>query len=311
MLFDKNEDRSNERILYKSKPNMIFGCKKAIYGLVLLGIVLMVSPVAIKFIGKMQVYLISQVNLPLTRYSAIAFFVVILFVILYIIWQLLGWYSKEYIITDTRVIVQSGVLSTKKNYMPYATIQDINSSQSIIGKLFKIGSISLFSAYDNNLMELSNISNVSEVEEIIFSNMVNSRNYRDGHNRFPNQGYDRINSFEGDYIGEDDYYDEFAPITPIGREKDSYPRRNYEYYPEDLGYNERRKNDYQYESFDARSQIRYGGAQNSHSPDRDDYYGRDYYEVDSDESVETSRDEPRGGGSGEEAIRRHFDKFKR
>ena len=314
MLFDKSDDRPNERILYKSKPNMLFGCKKVIYGLILLVIILMVSPVAIRFIGELQVYLISRVNLPLTRYAAIAFFVVILFIIIYIIWQLLGWYSKEYIVTDTRVIVQSGILSTKKNYMPYSTIQDINSSQSIIGKLFKIGSISLFSAYDNNLMELSNISNVSQVEEIIFSHMVNSRNYHEGPRRFNPHGYDRIDSFENEYMEREDYYDEFEPITPIGREKDAYPRRDYEYYPEDLGYNERRANNYEYEPFDAGSNIRYEGAPKSYSHDRDDYYGRDYYqEVPEDyhNAEDNSKTESIVDDSSEEVIRRHFDKFRR
>ena len=94
MLFDKNDDVRNERILYQTKPNMIFGCKKAIFGIVLLVIVFILSPMVIQFIGNMQVYLISYVNLSLTRYTAIAFFIIILFIILFIIWQLIGWYSK-------------------------------------------------------------------------------------------------------------------------------------------------------------------------------------------------------------------------
>ena len=81
MLFSKNNERANERVLYKTKPNMVLGCKKAIYGVVLLIIVFMVSPSIIQFVGKMQVYLISQIKLPLTRYAAIAFFVAILAVI--------------------------------------------------------------------------------------------------------------------------------------------------------------------------------------------------------------------------------------
>ena len=67
MLFDGNDDMPNERILYKTKPNMLFGCKKAVYGVVLLAIVLMVSSRAIKFVGQMQVYMVSRVNLSLTR----------------------------------------------------------------------------------------------------------------------------------------------------------------------------------------------------------------------------------------------------
>ena len=160
MLFNKNDNKANERILYKTKPNMLLGCKKAIYGAVLLVIVLFLSPMLIQFIGKMQVYLISQIKLPLTRYTAIAFFVIILIIIMYIIWQLINWYSMEYTLTDSRIIIKSGVLSTKRNYMPYATIQDVNTSQSIFARLFNIGSVSVYSAYDNNQMELKNISNL-------------------------------------------------------------------------------------------------------------------------------------------------------
>ena len=327
MLFDKNDDMPNERILYKTKPNMLFGCKKAVYGVVLLAIALMVSPMAIKFIGEMQVYLISRINLPLTRYAAIAFFIIILFIILYIIWQLLGWYSKEYTLTDSRVIVKSGILSSKRNYMHYASIQDINTSQSIIAKIFGIGSISLFSAYDNNQMELSNVSDHSKLEEIIFSHMVNSKRYYEPQNRFPrnNQSFERNFQSNDDYLRRDEYYDEFEPITPIGREKDNYSRREYEYYPEDFGYNDKRYNEYEYESYEGNS-IRFEGASNSYQNDHyynrvandnsysdDKYYqdyGSDFYNDGDMENI--VQDAPKDvDESSEKVIRRHFDKFKK
>ena len=336
-MFNRNDDMPNERILYKTKPNMLFGCKKAIYGVVLLAIVLMVSPMAIKFVGQMQEYLISRINLALTRYTAIAFFVIILFIILYIIWQLLSWYSKEYTLTDSRIIIKSGVLSTKRNYMPYATIQDINTSQSIVARIFGIGSISLFSAYDNNQMELSNISNPSKIEEIIFSNMVNSRNFYG--RSMPRQDYSAIDrGFQSndDYFDGDDYYDEFEPITPIGREKD-LQRREYEYYPEDLGYNDKRYREYEYESFGddfyrnrERDSIRYERASNSYSNDghyngvRDEYSrgGDEYFynnesELYFDEGTENISQNHQQDvdvdmeESSEKVIRRHFDKFKK
>ena len=43
MLFNKNDERTSERVLYKTKPNMFLGCKKAIYGVVLLVVVFMES----------------------------------------------------------------------------------------------------------------------------------------------------------------------------------------------------------------------------------------------------------------------------
>ena len=323
MLFDKNENRVNEIILYKTKPNMILGCKKAIYGVVLLGIVLYVSPLMIKFIGEMQVFMISQIKMPLTRYTAIGFFVIILIIAIYIIWQLVGWYSTEYTLTDSRIIIKSGVISTKKNYMPYATIQDINSSQSVFARLLNVGSVSVFSAYDNNQMVLKNISNPSKAEEIIFSKMVRPRGFQEPPQRFPQQPHPQERQYfdEGDYLGKNEYYDEFEPITPITHENNSYQRRNYEYYPEDLSYEDNRHT-YEYEPYGNRYDRDVHIREDRHSSDgysQANYYNdvreefsrkdNDYHD---DYGSETQRStEPTDVDSQETAIRRHFDKFKK
>ena len=278
IMFGKKDNQSNERVIYEAKPNLIFGCKKAILALVILIVVLSLSGFLIKFIGEMQVYLISQVKLPLTRYTAIAVFAVVLIIILYIIWQIIGWYSKEYILTDSKIIVKSGVFLNRKNYMPYATIQDINTSQSIFARMFNVGSISVFSAYDNNQMAIENVSNPSEVEEIIFTNMSKGRSYQDPRQGFyrnpqedyyrqnpqnqyredyyqaPNQNYyqdskqDYYQNPNQDYYPEDDYYDDVV-ITPI-KEEEQYQRRQYEYYPEDLEYGDVQRPKYEYEPYD-------------------------------------------------------------
>lgn len=336
MLFNNNDGRTTDRIIYQTKPNMLLGCKKAILGVILLIIVLSVSSMAVKFIGKMQVYMISYIKMPLTSYVAIAFFVIILIIVIYIIWQLMSWYSIEYTLTDSKIIIKSGILSTKKNYMPYATIQDINTSQNILEKIFNVGSVSVFSAYDNNQLELRNISNPSEVEEIIFSRMVGPRNFQAPPQRFPqydsrDRGFSQYDSrdmrfpqeeeyYGGDeYYGRDDYYDEFEPITPITHESNYSPRREYEYYPEDFAMNEPPRHKYDYEPYDAgynnprnsRSQgNHYNQARDDYSYPEEDYYqnnGRDVYydEVIEEFPQNEMEDMP------ENAIRRHFDKFKR
>ena len=333
MLFGKNDERTAERVLYKTKPNMVLGCKKAIYGVVLLAIAFVVSPMVIQFIGKMQVYLISDIQMPLTRYTAIAFFVVILVIILYIIWQLLRWFSIEYTLTDTRIIIKTGLLSTKKNYMPYRTVQDVNTSQSILARLFNVGTVSAFSAYDNNQIKLENVSNPSKVEEIIFNNMLGYANFQE-----PPRNYIERASDNPRY-SNDDYYDEYEPITPIGHERNNYPRREYEYYPEDdYGYRQPRQNTYEYEPYEdelernvnrvmntSNDNIRYEGSAGPYSNDgyyneaMDDYSAgaRDYYQDNNAEHYQ--RDVSDGvhqeveeeDDSREKVIRRHFDKFKK
>lgn len=342
MLFSKNDERANERVLYKTKPNMILGCKKVIYGVVLLVIVFSVSPMIIQFIGKMQVYLISRIQLPLTSYTAIAFFVVILVIVLYMIWQLLSWYSIEYTLTDTRIIIKSGVLSSKKNYMPYTTIQDVNTSQSIFARLFNVGTVSTFSAYDNNQIKLENISDPSKVEDIIFSSMMNYRSFNEPPRAFINRqennmGYSE-RFHENNFSANDDYYDEYEPITPISHERNVSPRREYEYYPENFDFDED-INRYEYEPYDddldynmnrvmdnSNDAIMYEGQRNgfpnesyydevrdNYSNRNDDYsqnYGSERYYNEGHEKTHHN-DQEQVDDSSETVIRRHFDKFKK
>jgi membrane protein YdbS with pleckstrin-like domain len=235
----------------------------------------MVSPFIIRFIGEMQVYRISHIKLSLTRYAAIAFFVVILIDIIYIIWNLIGWYSVEYALTDSKIIIKSGVLSTKRNYMPYATIQDINTSQGILAKIFNVGTVSVFSAYDNNQMELKDISNPSEVEEIIFTRMVAPRGFQQPPQMFAQQHQ------QPNYRETEEFYDEYEPITPITHERNSFSRGEYEYYPEDLGYNDGPRHTYEYEPYDSKYSNspnnqsqgnHYNRVRDEYSPGNDDYY---------------------------------------
>ncbi len=340
-MFGKKDNQSNERIIYEAKPNLIFGCKKAILAFVLLIVVLSLSGFVIRFIGEMQTYLISRIQLPLTRYTAIAVFVVMLIIILYIIWQIIGWYSKEYILTDSKIIVKSGVFLNRKNYMPYATIQDINTSQSIFARMFNVGSVSVFSAYDNNQIAIENISNPSEVEEIIFSNMSRNRSYQDprmGFYRNPQDDYRRPNP--QNYYNEpsQDYYQdsrqEFYPndeyddvvITPI-KQEEPYQRRQYEYYPEDLEYGDVQRPKYEYEPYDENLENNIDRAMANDYEDNSSYYQRsDEYSYSDDTYYEDNQIDYQHDDfdtkdskvernvvdeSSESVVRRHFDKFKR
>ena len=43
MLFNRNDKITNEKTIYQTKPNMLLGCKKAIFGVILLEVVLSVA----------------------------------------------------------------------------------------------------------------------------------------------------------------------------------------------------------------------------------------------------------------------------
>ena len=300
-MFGKKDNQVNDRVIYQAKPNMILGCKKAIFGLILLLFVLFASGPIIQFVGHMQVYLISYVQLSLTRYTAIAVFVLILILVIYIIWQIVGWYSKEYILTESRIEVKSGIFVTRKNFMPYSTIQDINTSQGFISKLFNVGSISIYSAYDNNQLFLENISDPSNVEEIIFSKITQPRAYyqphKDNYSNYPRNSdhyhsrYQDMDDYyepydyqspqqnvdnnyqSGDYYeGDDDYV-----VPPIRQEK-QYSRREYEYYPEDINYQKPQRNRYEYEPYEESLEHNINRAMNNDYESRNNHHAESYHD---------------------------------
>ena len=341
-MFGKKDNQSNERVIYQAKPNLILGCKKAILALILLIFILCITGPIIKFIGGLQVYLISQIKLPITRYTSIALFVVILIIILYMIWQIIGWNAKEYILTDSKIIVKSGVILTRKNYMPYSTIQDVNTSQNILERLFNVGSVSVFSAYDNNQISIENVSNPSEVEEIIFNNMSRNsgyyqapppnsnsgyRNPQQGYYQDPQQGYYQ-DPQQGYYQDSQRNYNySHVVITPIQHER--YQPRQYDYYPEDLDYNNVQKPKYEYETYDENLEHNINRAMSggfeSYNDSQNDSYNNDYYnkEINNDsynnDYYENERQSPKKHDkkdsnekdTSESVIKRHFDKFKK
>ena len=305
MLFNNDDRKSSDRIIYQTKPNILFGCKKAVYGVILLIIIIMLSSMVIRFIGEMQVYLISYIKLPLTRYVSIAVFVAILIDILYIIWQLIGWQSTEYFLTEFKIIIKTGVISTKKNYMPYTNIQDLNTSQSIFARLLNVGSIYVFSAYDNSNVELKNIPNPSEVEDIIFSKIRESRNIPSP------QGYE--NPRNDNYYMKDQYRDEIEPIAPITHENynprhnhhDNFSQHNIEYEAYGNKYGNSPKH-YNQDSY-------YNEVRGKYSYVDEDYYENNESEIYYNDGVDefTESDGEYIDDTSQNVIQRHFDKFKK
>ena len=171
-MFGKdNKEEFHEKILYEAQPNIFVYSKGILISMFVLGFLFFLYSAGISFIGNMNVYLIETTKVPITRYFAIAIFILIMVVIAYIIIKLLIWTSIKYTITENRVIVEKGILLQKQNSMPFNTIQDVSRSQSLLGKIFSVGTITLYSAYDGKDLELSDVSSPKKVENIIFENM--------------------------------------------------------------------------------------------------------------------------------------------
>lgn len=186
---DKKEEY-NEKVLYEAQPNIFVYSKGILISMFVLGFLFFLYSAGIRYIGNMNVYLIETTKAPLTSYFALVVFVLIMIVFAYIIIKLIIWSSIKYTITESRVIVEKGILLQKKNYMPFNTIQDVSRSQSFLGKIFSVGTVTLYSAYDGKELELKDVSSPKKIEDLIFENIrgthLRYRNvYDDGSNFNP------------------------------------------------------------------------------------------------------------------------------
>jgi uncharacterized membrane protein YdbT with pleckstrin-like domain len=74
--------------------------------------------------------------------------ILILYVIplFYLIWKILSWRSKEYILTDHRVVLQEGVLSISSFDASLDKINNVYHNQSFVGRLLHYGDVGLETA---------------------------------------------------------------------------------------------------------------------------------------------------------------------
>lgn len=188
MIFDDdNELMGNEEILYEGKPSFLFTCKNVIIGFVVVAFILGSTLTILSTISDLEVYSFDSLRYPIAQYVSLAIYGFIFLIIIWSIWNLVNWYSINYIVTNGRVITKSGIIREQKSYISFKNVQDINVSRSVLNKLFGVGTVVVSSAYDKGDVVLKNIRSPQKVEEIIFQGMYSSSNFNNMN--FPNNNY--------------------------------------------------------------------------------------------------------------------------
>ena len=302
---DKNQ-KSREKVLYEGQPNIIVYNTSVLWALIVLGFLFTLYGQGVAAIGNMQVYAISSVKQPLTTYFAIAILVLIIVTFLFIAIKLLSWTSVKYTITESRVIVEKGIIFNKQNSMPFNTIQDVSRTQSIIGRILSVGSIELYSAYDGKNLKIEDISSPKKVEDLIFENL------RGTHLRTP---VDYDNGYSNDFApAEPGHYrrmEDLDDLTLVNAKEQKKMQREIR---RQARRNKYRKEHPKYGSQDGYD-TKYGSGYNQqYAPD----YDSGYYEGNSGYRQNSNRDmnynphygkSHRGSGAIRESYRQNPDKY--
>jgi uncharacterized membrane protein YdbT with pleckstrin-like domain len=76
----------------------------------------------------------------------------------YFIWEFMAWRSKEYILTNHRVVIQEGVFSISSFDAPLDKINNVFHRQSLMGRLLKYGEVGLETASEQGTTVFNFIS---------------------------------------------------------------------------------------------------------------------------------------------------------
>jgi len=83
----------------------------------------------------------------------------------YTVWKVLTVYNEEYIFNEDRLIVNTGVLNKKSDFLEYYRIKDYTLTRSLTERIFSLCTISIISTDRTNpMLNLSYIKNFSNRE---------------------------------------------------------------------------------------------------------------------------------------------------
>jgi len=103
-------------------------------------LIVLLRPVLINIVS---IAVLVALALTIQQYWPIIFYLV---PIAYFLWELLVWRSREYVVTDHRVVKQDGVFSITSFDASLDKINNVFHEQNLAGRLFKYGTVGLETA---------------------------------------------------------------------------------------------------------------------------------------------------------------------
>jgi uncharacterized membrane protein YdbT with pleckstrin-like domain len=168
-MLGRNErnSHSGERVLFETRPRFIVSLKSAIIKFIIVLLLVYFFTTILRYAALLQGRVNNLVNLPFVQGTTYVMLIIIFLLLIWILWNFLSWRSKNYTITNQRVMIKEGVIRKKSVYMHYDKIQDIIVSQSLMERVSYSGDIEIFGGHDRTSLILEDIPNPGEVENMI------------------------------------------------------------------------------------------------------------------------------------------------
>ncbi len=96
--------------------------------------------------------------------SIVALFVLVVFVIRPVVY----WYSTQYVLTDHRIIIRTGIIARRGRDMPLSRINDVSFAHGVIERFLNCGTLVVESAGTQGQLVIANVPNVETIQREIY-----------------------------------------------------------------------------------------------------------------------------------------------
>ena len=92
----------------------------------------------------------------------------LLVMILWAVRPFLRWLTTEYVFTDRRIIVRSGIITRQGRDMPLAKINDVSFEVPPIGRVLNYGALVIQSAGENEGLIIRDVPDVEDIQRNVY-----------------------------------------------------------------------------------------------------------------------------------------------
>ena len=98
--------------------------------------------------------------------------VIIALAVIILIWRVIipfmKWFSTQYVFTDRRVIVRSGVIAKHGRDMPLSKVNNVTFDISVFGRMLNYGELHVQSAGENAGLDIVDVPDVEQIQRDVY-----------------------------------------------------------------------------------------------------------------------------------------------
>ena len=95
-------------------------------------------------------------------------FVAIVALVVLVIRPVLFWWTTQYVFTNRRIIIRTGIVARRGRDMPLSKVNDVSFDHSVWERMLNCGTLMIESAAENGQLIIENIPNVENVQREVY-----------------------------------------------------------------------------------------------------------------------------------------------